>query len=79
MPDHADFLRAICEQPDDDTPRLAYADWLEETGTDADRATRALAMQHVRCRRVRRAEPRERHEQTQERNPDERLHRVSCN
>ena len=26
------FLRAICEAPDDDAPRLVYADWLEERG-----------------------------------------------
>lgn len=26
------FLDAICELPDEDAPRLAYADWLEETG-----------------------------------------------
>jgi type IV pilus assembly protein PilB len=26
------FLRAILENPDDDTPRLIYADWLEERG-----------------------------------------------
>ena len=34
------FLRAICEQPDDNTPRLIFADWLEERGHpgDADRA-----------------------------------------
>jgi uncharacterized protein (TIGR02996 family) len=31
------FLRAICEAPDDDTPRLVYADWLEEHG-QAERA-----------------------------------------
>jgi uncharacterized protein (TIGR02996 family) len=29
--DHA-FLQAICENPADDTPRLVYADWLEERG-----------------------------------------------
>jgi uncharacterized protein (TIGR02996 family) len=29
------FLRAICENPDDDTPRLVYADWLEEHGDTA--------------------------------------------
>mgnify|MGYP001269080457 CR=1 FL=1 len=29
---HEGFLRAICENPDDDTPRLVYADWLEEQG-----------------------------------------------
>jgi uncharacterized protein (TIGR02996 family) len=26
------LFRAICEQPWEDTPRLAYADWLEENG-----------------------------------------------
>ena len=31
MDDQA-FLRAICETPDDDAPRLVYADWLEEHG-----------------------------------------------
>lgn len=31
------FLEAILEHPDDDTPRLIFADWLEEHG-DADRA-----------------------------------------
>src|SRR5215471_12355627 len=28
----AAFLRDICEHADDDTPRLIYADWLEENG-----------------------------------------------
>src|SRR5262245_49341694 len=31
------LLRACFENPDDDTPRLAYADWLDENG-DPDRA-----------------------------------------
>jgi uncharacterized protein (TIGR02996 family) len=35
--DHASLLAAILEAPDDDAPRLVYADWLEEQG-DADRA-----------------------------------------
>ena len=26
------FLQAVCDHPDDDTPRLVYADWLEEHG-----------------------------------------------
>ncbi|VTR93721.1 Putative Leucine-rich repeat-containing protein typical subtype OS=Nitrospina gracilis (strain 3/211) GN=NITGR_170119 PE=4 SV=1 [Gemmata massiliana] len=26
------LFRAICEHPQEDTPRLAYADWLEESG-----------------------------------------------
>jgi uncharacterized protein (TIGR02996 family) len=34
---HEAFLRSIIESPDDDAPRLAYSDWLEEHG-DADRA-----------------------------------------
>jgi uncharacterized protein (TIGR02996 family) len=33
----AAFLADICANPDDDTPRLVYADWLEDHG-DADRA-----------------------------------------
>lgn len=32
MTPHDAFLQAICESPDDDTPRLMYADWLEERG-----------------------------------------------
>jgi uncharacterized protein (TIGR02996 family) len=31
------FLQAILESPDDDTPRLIYADWLDEHG-EPDRA-----------------------------------------
>jgi uncharacterized protein (TIGR02996 family) len=34
---HETFLQAICEAPEDDTPRLVYADWLEEHG-QAERA-----------------------------------------
>jgi uncharacterized protein (TIGR02996 family) len=30
-PDEA-FLHAVCERPDDDTPRLVYADWLDDHG-----------------------------------------------
>lgn len=30
MSDHDALLAAICAEPDEDTPRLAYADWLEE-------------------------------------------------
>ena len=28
----AEFLRDICEHPEDDTPRLIFADWLEDHG-----------------------------------------------
>lgn len=37
MTDRESFVAAIAANPDDDTPRLAFADWLEETG-DAARA-----------------------------------------
>jgi uncharacterized protein (TIGR02996 family) len=34
---HAAFLAAVADRPDDDLPRLVYADWLDENG-DPDRA-----------------------------------------
>src|SRR5262245_18950992 len=34
-PGHQPFLRTICENPDDDAPRLVYADWLDENGDPA--------------------------------------------
>jgi uncharacterized protein (TIGR02996 family) len=34
---HDDFLQAVLDNPDDDAPRLAFADWLEEHG-DPERA-----------------------------------------
>jgi uncharacterized protein (TIGR02996 family) len=36
-PGYEPFQRVICENPDDDTARLVYADWLDEHG-DPDRA-----------------------------------------
>ena len=35
MTDHAALVRAVCEHPDDDTPRLVFADLLEEEGDHA--------------------------------------------
>jgi uncharacterized protein (TIGR02996 family) len=32
LSDRNAFLRAICEQPADDAPRLVFADWLDENG-----------------------------------------------
>lgn len=32
MTEREAMVRAVCEQPDDDTVRLAFADWLEENG-----------------------------------------------
>ncbi len=36
MTDHDALLRAIAENPDEDTPRLAFADYLDELGGDAN-------------------------------------------
>jgi uncharacterized protein (TIGR02996 family) len=35
MTEREALLRAVCEQPDDDTPRLVFADWLQENGEEA--------------------------------------------
>lgn len=40
MPSERDFLDAILAAPEDDSPRLIYADWLEERG-DVARTARA--------------------------------------
>src|SRR5262245_30277055 len=49
MSDRAALLAAICANPDENTLRLVYADWLEENG-DAKRAAfiRARVEQHQR-------------------------------
>src|SRR5690242_6982954 len=36
--EHDALLRTVLEQPDDDTPRLIYADWMEEFGDESERA-----------------------------------------
>jgi uncharacterized protein (TIGR02996 family) len=38
MSDEEAFLHSICENPDDDTSRLVFADWLEENGGASGRA-----------------------------------------
>src|SRR5689334_15276110 len=48
MADHASFLAAIREAPEDDTPRLVYADWLDDQG-DAARAE----FIRIQCERAR--------------------------
>jgi uncharacterized protein (TIGR02996 family) len=45
---NAAFLRDICEHPDDDTPRLIYADWLDERGAPKDRERAEFI--RVQCR-----------------------------
>jgi uncharacterized protein (TIGR02996 family) len=51
MSDEAAFLKAIQDYPDDDGPRLVYADWLEERGGPAN-AARALFIR-LQCERAR--------------------------
>ncbi len=34
MTEREALLRAVCENPDDDTPRLVFADWLQENGEE---------------------------------------------
>jgi uncharacterized protein (TIGR02996 family) len=48
---HAAFLEAIAEQPEEDLPRLVYADWLEEYGDEADRSRAEFI--RSQCRRAR--------------------------
>jgi uncharacterized protein (TIGR02996 family) len=43
MTPHDAFLEAICESPDDDTPRLMYADWLEERRRSTQNAVSSSA------------------------------------
>src|SRR5947209_8653258 len=47
MSEREAFMRAICDSPEDDTPRLVFADWLDEHGDQNDR-TRA-AFIRVQC------------------------------
>jgi len=47
MSERAALLRTIRESPHDDAPRLVFADWLDETGIDAD-AARAEFI-HLQC------------------------------
>lgn len=46
--DEQSFLTAILAAPEDDTPRLVFADWLDERGSDDDKARAALI--RAQCR-----------------------------
>lgn len=56
MSDHDPFLAAICESPDDDLPRLIYADYLDERG-EGERAE-FIRVQCALARRAREIESR---------------------
>ena len=45
MPDEIPFLRKIADHPDEELPRLIFADWLEEQGDPRAELIR------VQCRR----------------------------
>ncbi len=42
-PEDHDFIRQILASPDEDAPRLAYADWLEQQGEREDPAQEGTA------------------------------------
>ena len=44
------LLRAICEHPDEDTPRLVFADWLQENGDDSDQCGPSSFVCRLHCR-----------------------------
>lgn len=57
MSDEEALLRAICAQPDEETPKLAYADHLDEQGGE-ERAARAEFIRlHLRAGRMTYAHP----------------------
>ncbi len=55
--DELDFYRAAAAAPDDDTPRLVYADWLDDRGTAADSARAAFVRLQVRRTRLDPSDP----------------------
>src|SRR5438067_2325053 len=58
MSDEKALLAAICEHPHDDTPRLVYADWLEETGEPAKVARAEFIRIQCELARVEEDDPR---------------------
>ena len=55
MTDEDAFVRAICEAPEDDTPRLVFADWLQE---NRDTARAEFIRTQVELARLDAADPR---------------------
>ena len=45
------LYRAICASPEEDTPRLAFADWLEEEGSRENRERSELIRTHIQLTR----------------------------
>src|SRR5262249_51790005 len=60
------FLREAKEKPEDDTPRLVLADWLEENGDAADAARAELIRLGCRLARLPEDDPRRREARARE-------------
>src|SRR5262245_42365097 len=52
MSDEASLLAAICDNPEEDTPRLAFADWLDENGRRDDRMRAAFIRAQIELARL---------------------------
>src|SRR5262245_21570265 len=57
MTDRAALLAAVLADPADDTPRLVFADWLDEIGDPADAARAAFIRAEVAADRLPFGEP----------------------
>jgi uncharacterized protein (TIGR02996 family) len=51
MTDEDALLKAICAEPDEDTPRLVFADWLDEQGGDVNSTWATFIRGQVRLAR----------------------------
>ena len=58
MTDGERLLAAVIDAPDDDLPRLAYADWLEERGDAAGRARASFIRLQIELARLAEDDPR---------------------
>jgi uncharacterized protein (TIGR02996 family) len=58
MKHHPGFLQAILDAPDDDTPRLVYADWLMEHGGPAEQVRAEFIRVQVELARIPGDDPR---------------------
>lgn len=49
MTDEVAMIRAVCEDPDSDTPRLVYADWLDDRGDEELKDAEVAELIRVQC------------------------------
>ncbi len=48
------LLHAVCDNPDDDVPRLVFADWLQEHGEEDRAGFIRMQIESARTERTRR-------------------------